>query len=63
MGQNQQHKDVVMTINEDELADLKIMYNKAVEKKKSEFLFEEQEILVDYAKYLIEYLENEMKKI
>ena len=52
-----------MTINEDEFKELKILYNKAVEEKKSEFLFMEQKLLVDYAKYLIEYLENEMKKI
>ena len=51
-----------MTINEDEFKELKILYNKAVEEKKSEFLFMEQKLLVNYTKYLIEYLENEMKK-
>jgi len=51
-----------MTINEDEFKELKILYDKAVEEKKSEFLFMEQKLLVDYTKYLIEYLENEMKK-
>ncbi len=47
-----------MEFTKEELADLKIMYNKAFEQKKNKFLFQKQEILVDYAKYLIEYLEN-----
>jgi hypothetical protein len=40
---------------------LKQLYNKAVAQERESFLFEEQEILVSYAKYLIEYLKPKFK--
>ena len=50
-----------MQISEKEFEELKVLYEKALEENNVEFLFKEQELLVDYAKYLIEHLENEMK--
>ena len=40
------------------LARLKRAYNKACEAKLDSFVFEGHELLVAYAKYLIEYLED-----
>lgn len=42
---------------------LKKEYKKANDKKIEVFLFEGKEILVSYAKYLIEYLETKFKGI
>ena len=41
-------------------ADFKKLFNKAVEEKKESFIFQGKEILVGYALYLIEYIEQEM---
>jgi hypothetical protein len=40
------------------LAQLKCAYHNAVEMKVEQFTFEGHELLVAYAKFLIEYLEN-----
>jgi hypothetical protein len=40
---------------------LKAKYKEAVEKKQEMFLFDQEEILTSYAKYLIEYLEIALK--
>jgi hypothetical protein len=43
------------------LADLKVAYEKAKAAGKESFVFEGNELLVSYAKYLIEYLEGQFK--
>ena len=40
------------------LKELKKAYEKAVKEKAYSFIFNEQEVLTDYAKYLIQYLES-----
>jgi len=51
------------TINftEEKLTALIDLYNQAVKEGKESFLFEGQEVLISYAKYLIEYLKGELK--
>lgn len=39
-----------------------VSYTKAVEEKAKTFIFDGNEYVVDYAKYLIEYLTSEFKK-
>jgi hypothetical protein len=51
------NKTIKFTSNK--LKQLKIVYEKAIENKKETFIFEKNEYLVGYAKYLIEYLENQ----
>ncbi len=51
-----------MQITEEEFKHLKLKYKDAVEKEKTNFMFKDNEVLVDYAKYLIEYLESQFKK-
>jgi hypothetical protein len=41
---------------------LKIAYDEAVLMGRESFIFENKEILVDYAKYMIEYLEGKLKE-
>ena len=41
--------------------EFRILYNRAIELKKTKFIFEEREVLVAYAKYIIEYLEPKFK--
>ena len=40
-----------------ELQELKKLYKDALDQKKESFIFQDKEILTNYAKYLIEYLE------
>jgi hypothetical protein len=40
------------------MQELKRLYNKAVKEGKEIFIYNGQEVLVDYAKYLIQYLEG-----
>ncbi len=40
------------------LAKLKVLYDKAVKARQEQFVFEGNDLLVSYAKYLIEYLES-----
>lgn len=42
----------------EKFAKLKRTYRKAVDENKTQFTFEGHELLVSYAKYLIEYLET-----
>ena len=51
---NQYNK--ILSINKDELKELKKLYEKCPPGKT--FMFKEAELLKEYAKYLIEYLEN-----
>lgn len=41
------------------LVEFKRLYNQAVIDKKEQFLFEGHEVLVSYAKYMIEYLDGQ----
>jgi len=41
-----------------DLSIFKIHYNKAVKSRKSMFKFQSKDVLVSYAKYVIEYLEG-----
>jgi hypothetical protein len=50
-----------MEFDKQSLAKLKKAYNKAVKENKDTFVFEGQELLVSYAKYLIEYLTSRLK--
>jgi len=50
-----------ITINKSELENLKLARQKAIERGDDKFLFQGKAILVSYAKYLIEYLEEKFK--
>lgn len=50
-----------ININEKELEELKVEYNRAISAGYRIFSFKGADLLVDYAKYLIEYLENQFK--
>jgi len=47
-----------ITMTQAKLASLKAHYKKALEEDRETFVFEGREILTDYAKYMIEYLEH-----
>lgn len=49
-------------ISLEDLPSLKANYNNAVKLNKEIFIFKNQELLTSYAKYLIEHLENQVKK-
>jgi hypothetical protein len=42
---------------------LKRLYNKALKEKKDSFIWKGQLFLIGYAKYLLEYLEMQLKEI
>jgi hypothetical protein len=44
------------------LQELKELYKQAVEENKESFIFQDQEVLTNYAKYLIEYMEDYYSK-
>jgi len=46
-----------------DLPTLKKAYNKAVEDKANTFMFKDTELLVAYAKYLLQYLESVKKDL
>jgi hypothetical protein len=46
------------TISKDEMKRFKQLYNKAVKKGETSFQFKGSEVLVAYAKYVIEYFNN-----
>lgn len=46
-----------MNVTKETHAALKLAYTKAVEEKVESFMFQGAEILVSYAKYLLEYLD------
>lgn len=49
-------KDNLIEIDLKDYKELKILYKKALEEDKKIFIFKDRELLVNYAKYLIEYL-------
>jgi len=49
-----------MKLNKEDLSLFKKLYNKAIKSNKEIFIFKEQEVLVAYAKYVIEY--NQLNK-
>jgi hypothetical protein len=49
--------------NKGKALEFKKAYEKAVESGKETFWFEDQEIVVDYAKYMLEYLSIEFGKL
>jgi len=50
-----------ITFDRQELANLKRSYTVAIRNKKDQFTFKGNKLLVSYAKYLIEYLEGQLK--
>lgn len=50
-----------LNINKETFIDLKKEYKKAVENEEPFFIFQNKEIVTGYAKYLIEYLETQIK--
>lgn len=50
-----------MEFTPEKLAELKKAYSKAKEKGQNSFVFDDVELLVDYAKYLIQYLEMQFE--
>lgn len=50
-----------ITFDRQELSNLKRSYTVAIRNKKDQFTFKGNELLVSYAKYLIEYLETKLK--
>lgn len=50
-----------MRFNEQTLKELKDRYNKAVKNKEETFDFKGATLVTNYAKYLIEYLEGQLK--
>lgn len=52
----------MMSFTEADLAKFKSAYDTAVKNNQQEFLFENHEYVVDYAKYLIEYLTGEFEQ-
>lgn len=49
-------------ITKNNIQEFKKCYNEALKNNQEIFIFEEQEILVTYAKYLIEYLDMKIKQ-
>jgi hypothetical protein len=52
---------ITTTFDKKTLEDLKLQYDAARISGKESFMFQDQELLVTYAKYLIEYLETKIK--
>jgi len=50
----------VKSVTKKDFENLKIQYNKARDEKRESFIFFGEEILTDYAKYLIQYLETKL---
>ncbi len=50
-----------MTFTKEKLSELKKQYNVAIENNLEVFIFDGSELLVSYAKYLIQYLETQLK--
>lgn len=56
----------MINFDRQKLRELKTLYNKAVKENKESFMYNGDEYLTSYAKYVIEYLEtrfNETKRI
>jgi hypothetical protein len=52
-----------ISVNITDFKELKKKYLKAKKDKEETFIWKDREILVSFAKYLIEYIESEFKKI
>lgn len=52
----------MVNFNREKLRQFKKIYLAAVEDKKEIFIFDGEEYVTGYAKYVIEYLENKFKK-
>ncbi len=50
-----------ITFDKERFARFKRMYHKTLREKRSTFIFDGIEVLVDYAKYVIEYVEGVIK--
>lgn len=50
-----------MTFTKEKLSELKKQYNVVIENNLEVFIFDGSELLVSYAKYLIQYLETQLK--
>ena len=53
------HNGDYLNINEEELKNLKMVYKQALEEERGSFTFQGKELLTNYGKYLIEYLETQ----
>lgn len=51
-----------ITFTAQKTRELRKAYNRALHTNQNQFAFEGREVLVDYAKYLLEYLESEFGK-
>lgn len=51
----------MINFDSQKLKELKSCYNTAIKENKESFIFKGDEYLTTYAKYVIEYLENEFK--
>ncbi len=49
-----------MELTKEDVKELQRLYDKAVKDVEISFMFKDQEILVAYAKYMLEYLKGEM---
>jgi len=54
-------EETMIEFDKARLKRLKTAYNDTIEQKKESFIFEGRELLVSYAKYMIEYLEGRLK--
>lgn len=51
---------VKITFNEKKYYELKLLFEKAVEERRKQFVFEGNLMLTSYAKYLLEHLRNQL---
>jgi len=54
-------EETMIEFDKARLKRLKTAYDLTIEKKQKSFIFEGRELLVSYAKYMIEYLEGRLK--
>ena len=50
-----------ITVNPETYGRLKMAYDRAIEDNKEQFTFEESELIVPFAKYLLEHMRNVLK--
>lgn len=53
------HNGDYLNINDEEVKILKLLYQQALEEESGSFIFQGKELLTNYAKYLIEYLQTQ----
>jgi len=54
------YKEIMLVLTVGEYIKFKEAYKEAISKGKQVFIFDGQEVYVDYAKYLIEYLKDKV---